>query len=281
MYKDWIIPSLIVAAFLVTLVVTVLYQRGLIRQIRQLAKQAEESHKQIIKEQERNRQLKQEMTNNIAHELKTPVSSIRGYLEILLGDKPVDEEKRHYFLERCYSQTLRLSDLINDVSVINKLEESADLFPKEPIDVNAIVQEAVHELEDMAQQHHIGIHNRLPEIMPLQGNHNLVYAIFRNLIENALTYAGDGVEIVIESYKQSDERYYLHFYDTGKGVGNEYLAKIFDRFLRIDEGRSRKTGGTGLGLSIVKHAVLFHHGDIYAKNRDEGGLEFFFSLKMS
>lgn len=279
MNKEWIIPSLIVAIFLVTLVVTVLYQRKLIRQIRTLAQQADESHKQILKEQERNRQLKQEMTNNIAHELKTPVSSIRGYLEILLSDKPIDEEKKRYFLDRCYGQTLRLSDLINDVSIINKLEESADLFPKEPIDVNAIAQEAIHELEDMAKDHHICIKNQLPASMPFSGNHSLVYAIFRNLVENALMYAGDGVDVVLESYKTSDERYYIHFYDTGKGVGNEYLAKIFDRFLRIEEGRSRKSGGTGLGLSIVKHAVLFHHGDIYAKNRDEGGLEFFFSLK--
>ena len=72
---------------------------------------------------------------------------------------------------------------------------------------------------------------------------------------------------------------YIHFYDTGAGVDNKFLPKLFDRFLRIDEGRSRKSGGTGLGLSIVKHAVLFHGGDIYVRNRDAGGLEFFFSIK--
>jgi signal transduction histidine kinase len=108
----------------------------------------------------------------------------------------------------------------------------------------------------------------------------LLYSIFRNLIENAIEYAGDGSTVCIQCYKPEDEtHYFIHLYDTGKGVGNEYLPRLFDRFLRIDEGRSRKSGGTGLGLSIVKHAVLFHEGDIYVKNRVEGGLEFFFSIK--
>ena len=93
-------------------------QRRTVRRYRQLAEEQRQAKQQIITEQQRNRQLKQEMTSNIAHELKTPVSSIRGYLEILLGDKPIDDEKRKTFLERSYQQTLRLSDLINDVSLI-------------------------------------------------------------------------------------------------------------------------------------------------------------------
>ena len=245
-----------------------------------LRTEAEKSKQQIIIEQTRNRQLKQEMTNNIAHELKTPVSSIRGYLEILLGDKPVDEEQRHYFLERCYSQTLRLSDLINDVALINKLEESHDLFSKEPINIRNVAEEAIHELALTAEQHHITMLDKLPENLTITGNNLLIYSIFRNLIENAIVHAGDNITIVIQCYKaEDDNHYYIQLYDTGKGVSNQYLPRLFERFLRIDEGRSRKNGGTGLGLSIVKHAVMFHGGDIYAKNRDEGGLEFFFSLK--
>ncbi len=256
-----------------------LRQRRLIRQLQELAHSLEESQKQIIQEQEHNRQLKQEMTSNIAHELKTPVSSIRGYLEILLGDKPIDERKRSYFLERCYSQTLRLSDLINDVSLINKLEESSDLFPKEEISVSAIADEAVMELEETCRTHGITVRNELLSPMHIVGNHSLVYSIFRNLLENAVSYAGEGITVAFDCYRKDDERYYIRFYDTGKGVDNKYLPKLFDRFLRIDDGRSRKSGGTGLGLSIVKHAVLFHGGDIYVRNREGGGLEFFFSLK--
>ena len=256
---------------------------GLKRQVSRkelLRKEAEESKQQFMEEQARNRQLKQEMTNNIAHELKTPVSSIRGYLEILLGDKPVDESQRKYFLERCYSQTLRLSDLINDVALINKLEEANDLFAKEPVNVQSYIEEAITELSLSAEQHCVAIHNDLPGEITINGNGMLLYTIFRNLIENSITHAGDHIEVHIDCYQPEDAtHYYLRLYDTGKGVDNEYLPKLFDRFLRIDEGRSRKNGGTGLGLSIVKHAVLFHGGDIYVKNREGGGLEFFFSLK--
>lgn len=245
-----------------------------------LREEAETSKHQFIAEQERNRLLKQEMTSNIAHELKTPVSSIRGYLEILLADKPVSDEQRKYFMERCYSQTLRLSDLINDVSLINKLEESNDLFTREPVDIREQAEEAVRELTLNAEQHHTTIENLLPEKMVVNGNGMLLYSIFRNLIENAIEYAGDSCRVVIQCYKPDDDsHYFIQLYDTGKGVDNEYLPKLFDRFLRIDKGRSRKSGGTGLGLSIVKHAVLFHEGDIYVKNRDGGGLEFFFSIK--
>lgn len=260
------------------LVVVVFRMRRVIAKLRSEALEAEESKRIIIREQERNRQLKQEMTNNIAHELKTPVSSIRGYLEILLGDKPIDDNRRRYFLDRCYSQTVRLSDLIHNVSIINKLEESADLFPKEPIDVRGVADEAVTELSDQAESGCVAVHNNLPSGMIIQGNRSLLYAIFRNLIENALLYAGTNVEVTVECYKADDAMFYIRFSDTGRGVDNQYLEKMFDRFQRIDEGRSRKSGGTGLGLSIVKHAVLFHGGTIYAKNSDKGGLEFYFSL---
>ena len=248
------------------------------RRLRQMAEQESRLRSEAAEQQQLNRRLKQEMTSNIAHELKTPVSSIRGYLEILLSDRPVDDERRHFYLDRCYRQTLRLSDLIQDVSLINKLEESADLFPKEACDVYATACEAADDLLDKAATVGITVENRLPHPMPLTGNHELLYGIFRNLIENAVAYAGEGCHVTIETYKEGPDTYYIHFYDTGRGVADEYLSRLFDRFVRIDQGRSRRTGGTGLGLSIVKHAVLFHGGEIYARNRDGGGLEFFFSL---
>lgn len=248
------------------------------KRLQQMADEANRLRQEASEAERRNRQLKQEMTSNIAHELKTPVSSIRGYLEILLGDKPVDDERRRYFLDRCFRQTLRLSDLIQDVSIINKLEESADLFPRGEEDACEVANEAISDLADKAAAAGITVSNNLPA-MPLLGNHELLYCIFRNLVENSIAYAGREINIVLETYKESPDYYFIHYYDTGKGVADEYLSRLFDRFVRIDEGRSRQNGGTGLGLSIVKHAVLFHGGEIYAKNRAEGGLEFFFSLK--
>ena len=281
-WSDMILLVLVVA-------ILVLYIRLMLKnkRLKLMADEANRLRLEATEAERRNRQLKQEMTSNIAHELKTPVSSIRGYLEILLGDKPVDDERRRHYLQRSYSQTLRLSDLIQDVSIINKLEESADLFPRTEVDAAAVAQEAIGDLSDKAEAAGISVSNNLPA-MPLQGNHELLYCIFRNLVENSIAYAGEGIEIVLETYepiRNSDLRppasdlYYIHYYDTGKGVADEYLSRLFDRFVRIDEGRSRQNGGTGLGLSIVKHSVLFHGGEIYAKNRAEGGLEFFFSLK--
>ncbi len=273
---DW---SDIVLLVLV-IVIFVLYVRLMRKNVRlrQMADESDRLRQEAEAAWQRNRQLKQEMTSNISHELKTPVSSIRGYLEILLSDKPVDDERRHYFLERSYRQTLRLSDLIQDVSIINKLEESSDLFPRTDVDAAKVATEAISDFADKAAAAGITIQNNLPS-MPLQGNHELLYSIFRNLVENSVSYAGDGISIVLETYKESSDNYFIHYFDTGKGVADEYLSRLFDRFVRIEEGRSRQSGGTGLGLSIVKHAVLFHGGEIYAKNRPEGGLEYYFSLK--
>lgn len=282
---DW--SDVILLILVVTILV--LYIRLMLKnkRLEQMADEANRLRLEASEAERRNRQLKQEMTSNIAHELKTPVSSIRGYLEILLSDKPVDDERRRYFLDRCFRQTLRLSDLIQDVSIINKLEESADLFPRTEVDATEVAKEAIDDLADKAAAAGITIQNNLPA-MPLGGNHELLYCIFRNLVENSIAYAGSNINIVLETYKESPDHYFIHYYDTGKGVADEYLSRLFDRFVRIDEGRSRQNGGTGLGLSIVKHSVLFHGGEIYAKNRGSGvgsadnhlsGLEFFFSLK--
>ena len=273
---DW--SDVILLILVVTILV--LYIRLMLKnkRLEQMADEANRLRLEATEAERRNRQLKQEMTSNIAHELKTPVSSIRGYLEILLSDKPVDEERRRYFLDRCFRQTLRLSDLIQDVSIINKLEESADLFPRTEVDATEVAKEAIDDLADKAAAAGITIQNNLPA-MPLSGNHELLYCIFRNLVENSIAYAGSNINIVLETYKESPDHYFIHYYDTGKGVADEYLSRLFDRFVRIDEGRSRQNGGTGLGLSIVKHSVLFHGGEIYARNREGGGLEYYFSLK--
>lgn len=227
---------------------------------------------------EKNRLLKQEMTNNIAHELKTPVSSIRGYIETLL-EQHIEPEKQKFFLERTYTQILRLSDLIRDVALITKTEEASDLFNKETINIQTTVNEVVSDLEAQIKSNHITLHNNIDELVEIEGNHTLLYSIFRNLIDNAISYAGENITIGIDKYAEDNEFYYFSLYDTGYGVSEEHLERIFDRFYRINEGRSRKNGGSGLGLSIVKNAVLFHKGQISAKNRKDGGLEFIFSLR--
>ena len=232
-----------------------------------------------ISDNEKNRLLKQEMTNNIAHELKTPVSSIRGYIETLLEQSNISLEKQRFFLERTYSQAVRLSDLIRDIALITKTEEAAEFFEKETVNLYATIEEVVEDLRAPLAAHEITVSNRVDSSLIIEGNKTLLYALFRNLIENSINHAGEHVQIDIDHYAEDKEYHYFSYYDTGFGVAEQHLARLFERFYRVCEGRSRQTGGSGLGLSIVKNAVLFHKGEISVKNRKDGGLEFLFSLR--
>ena len=109
-------------------------------------------------------------------------------------------------------------------------------------------------------------------------NRSLVYAILRNLVENSIRYGGEQITLHIECYMQSEEYLYFTYYDTGRGVGNEHLDRLFERFYRVGEGRTREDGGSGLGLSIVRNAIVFHGGEVRVVNREPQGLQFFFSM---
>lgn len=226
-----------------------------------------------------NKKLKMQMTSNIAHELRTPVTSIRGYLETLIACPDMAPEKKQMFLERAYNQTLRLSDLISDMALITKIEESPDRLPKEEIDIYDVATEVFDELFDRIVEKNVVVENFLkPETM-VYGNRTLLYAILRNLVENSLKYAGEGVTLHIECYSRIDRQHYFMYYDTGRGVPEEHMDRIFERFYRVQEGRSRDEGGSGLGLSIVRNSVAFHGGEIKVMNRHEGGLQFLFTLR--
>ena len=234
-----------------------------------------------VTEAEKNRNMKQQMTNNIAHELRTPVSSIRGYLETLISCPDISEERRQVFIDRAYVQTLRLSDLIRDIALITKIEEAPEQLQKEKVSLKAVSDEIFEEFREVLGTHRIRVENRLTDDLVIRGNTTLIYSIFRNLVENSLKYAGEGILIHLECYAKIDGHYHFTYYDTGRGVSEEHLSRIFERFYRVSEGRTRDAGGSGLGLSIVRNAVAFHGGDILAVNRSEGGLEFIFSLKIS
>ena len=227
---------------------------------------------------EKNRLVKQQMTNNIAHELRTPVSSIRGYLETLVTCGDISPERRQMFLDRAYAQVMRLSDLIRDIALITKIEEAPEQLAKEKLNLKSVADEIFEEFRETIEREDMKVENLLPDNLEITGNASLVYAIFRNLVENSVKYAGHGVTLHIECYAKGDGYCHLTYYDTGKGVSEEHLAKIFERFYRISEGRTRDAGGSGLGLSIVRNAIAFHKGDVRAVNRRDGGLEFLFSL---
>ena len=230
-----------------------------------------------ITQAEEETKLKKQLTQNIAHELKTPVSSIRGYLETLVNND-VDDKTKNAFIERCYAQSNRLTRLLQDISTLNRIDEASSQFDMESLNMHELIEDIILESETALNEKDIKTVISIQDDCIIQGNHSLIYSIFRNLTDNAIAYAGNGKSITVKCYHEDESSYYFSFYDNGPGVSEEHLNRLFERFYRVDKGRSRKMGGTGLGLAIVKNAVLLHKGKILAKNRSEGGLEFIFSL---
>ena len=231
-----------------------------------------------ITQEEEQARLKRQLTQNIAHELKTPVSSIQGYLETIISNPNIPQENVRVFLERSYAQSNRLTFLLRDISVLTRMDEAPELVEKEQVNLSKIVENILNEVALGLEEKHITVVNKLPSEVILTGSSSLLYSIFRNLTDNAIAYAGNDIQITINCFREDEKFYYFSFSDTGVGVPEEHLNRLFERFYRVDKGRSRKLGGTGLGLAIVKNAVILHGGTIFAKNNPGGGLEFIFTL---
>ncbi len=223
--------------------------------------------------------LKRQLTQNISHELKTPVSTILGYTETILLNKVMPHEQQMLFVERSYKQAKHLQSLLEDISLLNKLDDARDLYEKTHCDLRVIIDEVLQDLSTLIDKKNFSVQLSLPAELPIFGNHTLLYSVFRNLLDNALMYAGDNATLSIDLTENAKRHYYFSISDTGKGVAEEHLPYLFNRFYRVDKGRNRKMGGTGLGLAIVKNAITFHNGEITVKNVVGGGLCFEFSLK--
>lgn len=225
--------------------------------------------------------IKRQLTQNIAHEFKTPVCGIQGYLETILQNYPdnMSEDQMLHFLERCYSQSNRLNTLVQDISQLNEMTGTAQRINKETVDLSKLVANIVQETGDKLAASEMSVENNLPDNLVINADSSMLYSIFRNLIDNAIAYAGKGTVIKISCFRADEQYYYFTFADNGTGVPDEHLSRIFERFYRVDKGRSRKLGGTGLGLAIVKNAVALHGGTISARNAQGGGLEFVFKLQ--
>ena len=222
--------------------------------------------------------LKRQLTQNIAHELKTPVASIQGYLETILDNPHIDEETKKQFLKHSYAQSQRLTSLLQDISTLNRMDDAPEIKENVEVNISEMVKDISKETALQLEKRHMSFIINLPENIIVHGNKSLLYSVFRNLTDNAITYAGYGTTITLDAVENNKD-WSFAFYDNGIGVANEHLSRIFERFYRVDKGRSRKLGGTGLGLAIVKNAVMIHGGTIQAKNLPTGGLRFDFNIK--
>ena len=227
---------------------------------------------------EKRRLMKQQLTSNIAHELKTPLSSIKGYLETMIDNWPVPGEKQKYFLEKTYLQSERLTHLINDVSLLTNIEDAGELFRFKPIDIKPVIDEVNENFANRMNEKNISFSSQVTSKTIINGNDSLLFSVFQNFVENSINYGGEGISIAIRTYHEDDKYYYFSYSDSGPGISEEHLPRIFERFYRIDHGRTREMGGTGLGLAIVKNAVQLHKGEISVRNRPNGGIEFLFYL---
>lgn len=235
------------------------------------------AHEAAMREEQEKIRIKRQLTNNINHELKTPVASMQVCLETLLSGISLSEEKRQELVERCYSNNERLRRLLEEVSLITRMEDGSQLIGKEDIVINDIIHEIAEELAIMPEDERLTLLSDFNESISIHGNLSLIASIFRNLTENAIAYSG-GKNIYISLIHNNETSCHIRFEDDGCGVEEKQLPRLFERFYRVDKGRSRRMGGTGLGLAIVKHAVQFHGGNITVCNRPNGGLRFDFTL---
>ena len=193
-------------------------------------------------------------------------------------DKPaITDDMSRQFIVRTHSQAQRLTALLQDISTLNKMDYAPDLLKMERVDVSALFADIVQETALAIDARQMTLRNYLPQHIIVQGNPSLLYSIFRNLVDNAVSYAGHGSVVEVSAVEQPSH-WRFTFKDNGIGIPAEHLPRIFERFYRIDKGRSRDMGGTGLGLAIVKNAVLLHGGNIAISNAEPSGLKFEFTL---
>lgn len=216
--------------------------------------------------------VRQEFFSNASHELKTPLTSIRGYLELLENDMVTDEGMKKDFLLRIKKETGNMTNLINDILMISRLETKEAEVVLTDIRLCPLLKEVCNSLEPLAKEYQVSVSmNCRP--LSINANAQHLRELFSNLIINAIKYNKLGGKVDIFVSMEANE-IVITVQDTGVGIPEEAKQRVFERFYRVDKGRSKKVGGTGLGLSIVKHIVGFYNGSIELESKLSEGSKF-------
>lgn len=241
---------------------------------------SEHEHQVALRATQEQARIKRQLTNNINHELKTPVGVIKGYIDTILSSPEMPEDMRNRFLVKAQENVERLCSLLNDVSTMTRLEESVNEIPTTEIDYHDLVYDVSNDLDVSHINGDMSFNFDIPFDCKIRGNYTLLTAMLYNLIRNSANYS-HGTEIELKLVGEDDDFYKFSFADDGIGVDEEHMPHLFERFYRVDAGRTRKSvasGGTGLGLPIVKNTVTSLGGSISVSNGQLGGLEFVYTL---
>lgn len=234
-----------------------------------------------ITELKRLEEIRKDFVANVSHELRTPISSIKGYAETLLDDKVEDKNTVKEFLNIIYQDSDRLANLIDDLLDLSKIESGKMKMEFEPLDILPIAKRCVNVLEKSAKEKSLVIELNVQADLPrVLADHKRLAQVFLNLLDNAVKYTPSGGSIILGASSRENV-VQVDITDTGIGIPEKDLPRIFERFYRVDKAHSRELGGTGLGLSIVKHIVGAHAGQVWVRSTPDKGSTFSFTIPIA
>ncbi len=235
---------------------------------------------QDVTEEKKVEEIKRDFVANVSHELRTPLASIKGYTETLLGGALDDKRILKKFLTIIDRHANRMTALIEDLLTLSKLESHQMPMTFEPLDIRSVISGVIQGFEKQVKDKGIEIVMDIAdgEIPKVMGDKGRLEQVVVNLVDNAIKYTNDGAVKVVA--KKLDNILRVDVEDTGIGIPEKDIPRIFERFYRVDKGRSRELGGTGLGLAIVKHIIQGHNGKIWVESQLGKGTTFSFTLPL-
>ncbi|MDO4437925.1 MAG: ATP-binding protein [Eubacteriales bacterium] len=237
--------------------------------IKKAIREMDELNEKLMRE----REIKQEFFANASHELKTPITSIKGYAELLDSGMVTDEEMKKDMISRIKKEADHMTALISDILEVSKLESGEEEPEIMYVDISHMISELIETFKPKAEENKVSIHNYTKENVYIYADYSHIEEIASNLISNAIRYNRKSGKIWINAYNEGNMLIF-RVRDTGIGIADDEKEKIFNRFYRVDKGRSKATGGTGLGLSIVKHLLSYYNGTIDVNSKQGSGSEF-------
>jgi two-component system phosphate regulon sensor histidine kinase PhoR len=222
--------------------------------------------------------IRQDFVANVSHELRTPLTTIKGYTETLL-DGALKEAVAPQFLQVIQKHADRLTKIVEDLLALSKIESKEFYLKVDRLPLSELIDDVSDFVKEAAEKKKISISRSIiPSSLEVMGDRSYLEQVFINLLDNAIKYTHEGGEISISAFENEQREIQVLIQDNGIGIPKEDLSRIFERFYRVDKGRSQELGGTGLGLSIVKHIVQAHGGRVWAESKPGEGSAFYFTL---